>query len=415
MLDQRSPEGLRVLQLTHDPAVPCAHVYMEAEIFSPDSRLFLYERNGNAHDPFPDDPRHAYMLCDIEDDCRAFPLMEELNAIGPAFSPDGAFVYYFLNNPAVPDRAIELKRVRPDGRERETLAVIGPTTNHSFWLRSLSHHPTISPDGERLATGACVIDRQSRRETYGVVVFDLASGEAQPIWTSDELGNPHLQYCRAPGSRDILVQHNHGYRWDTRNRSETSRYPESAGIDIHVLRDDGKDLRSLPWGRNGTERCQGHQCWRGTTPWAITSTQTRLEGGTEARLVEGLPTEDQEHLGANLPGGQRNELSRSFPDPQFHHFGTDRAGGRLISDYWTTDPAEHLYLFELGQPGVEAFRQGRYLLDTGTAFQRSGTESPVMRKANQSHPFLSPGGRRAFFNSNRTGTLQIYMVENLPF
>ena len=41
------------------------------------------------------------------------------------------------------------------------------------------------------------------------------------------------------------------------------------GADIHVIRDDGTNFRNMPWGRDGNEFCQGHQCWRGRTTWAI--------------------------------------------------------------------------------------------------------------------------------------------------
>jgi len=45
----------------------------------------------------------------------------------------------------------------------------------------------------------------------------------------------------------------------------------------------------------------------------------------------------------------------------------------------------------------------RHLLDSGTSFRNAQATHP--------HPFLSPDGARAFFNSDVTGQPQIWMVE----
>lgn len=37
LLDEKSPPGLEVVQLTTDPSVPASHLYMEAQIFTMDS------------------------------------------------------------------------------------------------------------------------------------------------------------------------------------------------------------------------------------------------------------------------------------------------------------------------------------------------------------------------------------------
>ncbi len=73
--------------------------------------------------------------------------------------------------------------------------------------------------------------------------------------------------------RDILIQENHGNVCDA--RGAITQLTGGAGADIHVIRDDGTDFRNLPWGRDGNEFCQGHQCWRGRSEWAITSTGDR--------------------------------------------------------------------------------------------------------------------------------------------
>ncbi len=413
MLHADSPEGIRVLQLTDEPGLPCAHVYMEAQVFSPDSRLFIFERSGNAHEPDLNDPEHKYMLCDIADGCKISPVIEELNAVGPSFAPDGSFIYYFVDNSAFPEGNVLLKRVRPDGSSRETICTVGEKTSHDFMLRLIYSHSSISSDSKRLVTGACVIDRKSSEEAWGVTVFDLEKASPEVIWTSSYLGNGHVQYCRSlldDESHDILVQQNHGYIWDMRTREELARGLDSLGVDIHVIRDNGEDLRTMPWGRDAEEKCQGHQCWRGETGWAITSTETVISGNRDARLIESLPVAEEAHLGKNITGGIRNELSGEFSDPQFHHFGTDKSGTKLITDYWFGKESEHIYLLELGEPGKDPAASVQFILDTRTSFS---AKRGVQNKKTQSHPFLSLDGKRGFFNSNESGTLQIYMIEGI--
>ena len=50
------------------------------------------------------------------------------------------------------------------------------------------------------------------------------------------------------------------------------------GADVHVIADDGTNLRDLPWGRDGNEFCQGHQCWIGADERALTSISMREPG-----------------------------------------------------------------------------------------------------------------------------------------
>src|SRR5207247_2593510 len=41
LLGKDSPAGLEVIQLTTEPDVPGTHVYMEAQVFTPDSKRFV--------------------------------------------------------------------------------------------------------------------------------------------------------------------------------------------------------------------------------------------------------------------------------------------------------------------------------------------------------------------------------------
>jgi hypothetical protein len=65
LLDENSAKGLEVLQLTTEPDVPSSHVYMEAQIFTPDSKQCVLHRSAHAHGSNARDPKHQYLLCDL--------------------------------------------------------------------------------------------------------------------------------------------------------------------------------------------------------------------------------------------------------------------------------------------------------------------------------------------------------------
>ena len=123
----------------------------------------------------------------------------------------------------------------------------------------------------------------------------------------------------------------------------------------------------------------------------------------EAQLIESQPTPHTGHDGRKTVTGIRNNLSRAFPKPHFYHFATDHSGQRLISDAAPLDKGGRLFVAELSVPGQDAARDWRYLLSP----KSSG------KKEAHIHPFLSPDGKLAFFNSDESGMLQSYMVRGL--
>ncbi len=429
LLDGEGPDGLAVYQLTEE-AVPSSHVYTEAQIFCPDSRRFILHRSAHAHGSDRTDPEHRYLLCDLADGGRLSPLTEEIGAVAPSMSPDGRWLYYFIDQTEVGGGRLTLRRVRVDGTGRETVLVVdGPISGGRLRPSHVYPISTISSDGRRLVLPAFLGDGNLMPPPWGMLVFDLDRAEATAIALGEEWGNLHAQYCRSTdpaASRDLLLQHDHGNHYGpdgtmivrgaaafdsaeqtlARGALQRGKGPQDwfsgLGVDVHVLRDDGTNLRSLPLGRDGNERLQGHQCWRGRTEWVITSTQT-LEPPGEFLIEAGVLSADRPHDGLRVPGGVRNRLCRDLPESHFYHFATDIAGRRIISDFGRGMAATKLYLGILGEAGRDAARW-TYLLDT----------REQVRKETQLHPFLSPDGRTAFFNSAESGLLQAYMITGLP-
>lgn len=408
LLDAGSPKGLEVFQLTTESEVPSSHVYMEAQIFTPDSKRFLLHRSADAHHNRKDDPQHRYLLCDLENGGVLSPVTDELGANAPSVSPDGKYFYYFVNETEINAGRLTLKRRNMDGTAPETIVVVDKPINGTQ-LRPSRVYPlsTIRSDGRKIAISAYLGDGEVAGD-FGLLIFDVVDATVEVVLHGPSWCNMHPQYSRSldPSQmRDILIQENHGALYNS--AGVLSAATRGGGIDVHVVRDDGQNFRDLPWGRDGNEFPQGHQCWRGRSNWAITSTFTR--DVDERQLIESQPMEYSDHQGSAIPGAVRNHLSRNFQPRKFFHFATDISGNRFVTDnkeqedHVTDSGPTALYIGQLGEPGVDAL-QFTYLLHSHSGWS----------KETHIHPFLSPDGETAFFNSAESGILQAYMVRGLP-
>lgn len=400
LLDGKSPKGLEVFQLTTEPDVPSSHLYMEAQVFTMDSRRFVLHRSATAHGGSRRDPKHQYLLCDLEEGGSLTPLTEEVGVTGASVSPDGRSVYYFADETQVGGGTLALKRVNLDGTGRETILVVdAPLPGTAFRPSHLYPLSTVSSDGKRVAISAFLGDGETENAPFGLMVFDIEQATVALAIHGQTWCNMHPQYCRsrdAEAGHDILIQENHDNVADA--TGAVTRLVGGDGADIHVVRDDGTDFRNMPWGRDGNEFCQGHQCWRGRSTWAITSTGTRQP--PEAQLIEGTAAPHAGHVGLNTPGGLRNDLSRDFPGPHFYHFATDAEGTRLVSDAGPLDTRASIWVGRLGEAGRDPISDWLYLLSPRSTCEKTA----------HIHPFLSPDGSMAFFNSDESGLLQAYMV-----
>jgi hypothetical protein len=93
LLDPGSPKGVEVFQLTVED-LPSSHVYMEAQIFTPDSTRLVLHRSAHPHGSDPRDVEHRYLVCDIEHDGRLTPITSEVGATAPSVSPDGTSAFF---------------------------------------------------------------------------------------------------------------------------------------------------------------------------------------------------------------------------------------------------------------------------------------------------------------------------------
>ena len=399
MCSSQGPPGLEIFQLTTAPDVPSAHVYMEAQIFTPDSQHLVLHRSAHPHGSDPKDPDHRYLLCDLDNGGALSPITQERGATAPSIDPTGEWLYYFIDNtePAVGGR-LTLRRVRLDGTQRQDVAEIGSVLPAAPGPLSRPYPlSTISSDGERVAISGFLGDGSTDDAPWGLLVFQVNTGAVELILHGPSWCNVHPQYSRSQSaSHDLLIQQNHGNTCDA--QGQFTRLVGGNGADIHVIADDGTNLRDLPWGRDGNEFCQGHQCWIGISERALTSTGKREPKAAE--LIEARAVAHVGHNGINTPGTTRNDLSRNHAQPDFYHFATCAAGKRLITDAGSKDSSGALWLGTIPGDETATIEDWTYLCNPGSSWG----------KMTHIHPFLSPDGNAGFFNSDESGTLQCYMV-----
>ena len=150
---------------------------------------------------------------------------------------------------------LTLKRVGLDGSEREIVYVLDhaiPETN--FRLSRPYPLSTISSDGGRIAISGFLGDGQSAEAPWGLLVFEIKEPSVRLVFHGPTWCNMHPQYTRQTdpiASHDIMIQENHGNAVAADGRLE--KLVSGLGADIHLIRDDGTNLRDFPLGQ-GWER-----------------------------------------------------------------------------------------------------------------------------------------------------------------
>jgi hypothetical protein len=198
LIGKQSPPGLEVIQLTTEPDVPASHLYMEAQIFTMDSKRFVLHRSATAHGGSKNDPKHQYLVCDLEDGCSLHPLTEELGVTAATVSPDGKHVYYFVDETRVGGGRLTLNRVGLDGSDRQTIMVVDrPLPDTKFRPSEIYPLSTISSDGQRLALSAFLGDGKTENAPFGLMVFDLRKATVRLVLHGQTWCNMHPQYSRS--------------------------------------------------------------------------------------------------------------------------------------------------------------------------------------------------------------------------
>ena len=240
LLDKDSPPGMEVIQLTTEPDVPASHLYMEAQIFTPDSKRFVLHRSAHAHGGSKKDPQHQYLLCDIEDGCRLHPLTDELGATAPSVSPDGKFLYYFVDETEPGGGRLTLKRVGsgrhragddPGGRRAACRAHVPPQRD----LPALDHLLRRPAAGDLRVPGRRH-DRRVALRADGVRSGEGVGRARSPRADLVQHAPAVLPLARSRAEHDILIQENHGNVADARRSDHAAGRRRRGGHPRHPRR-----------------------------------------------------------------------------------------------------------------------------------------------------------------------------------
>jgi hypothetical protein len=158
----------------------------------------VLHRSAHAHGSSKDDPKHQYLLCDLENAGALAPLTHERGATGASVSPNGKHVYYFVDETRLGGGRLTLKQVNLDGSDRQTILVIDtPLPGTKFRPSHIYPLSTISSDGQRLAISAFLGDGRAEGAPYGLMVFELTKAKVRLVLHGPTWCNVHPQYCRA--------------------------------------------------------------------------------------------------------------------------------------------------------------------------------------------------------------------------
>jgi len=480
-IDLRVPgrEDIRITCVTAGMETYHDHLYMETPVFSGDGNRFIFrEPPADYLDGYTSMARDAmaaaYWLCDIGDGYACFKVCGEPGVKGGSMDYRGEYFYYICEVVGVP--RVELKRMHIQTLKKETISVIDKPPSGCVAVPSLFYPiAAVRRDGGKYCTGAYLANSDYENGPWGVLVFDTASGELDIILEGEDYCNPHPQYAKnAEMQNDLLIQHNHGSF--IKRDFTIAPLVSGFGADIHVIRDDGSDMRSLPWGRDGYEFCQGHQCWRGEMKSAVTSTST-VTGEPNAKpiytLVESEPirrAENVRHNGARLceagasgprsdgagerdaiadcacdvstgvnagdtlaegrnaddarlfgerscdagtGGAFRRMLSAGIDKPGFVHFAISLDGQKFVSDFVSQ---------ELGARDprgvsivISRIRDGESVPLRGMTEICKTLTAWDGSQMSHPHPFFSPDTKKVLFNSYIGGGPQIHIAEGFDF
>jgi uncharacterized protein (DUF1684 family) len=393
-IDRRSPKGIRVSQ----PVVGLEWtelIYPDVPCFLRDGQSFVFHSSSGPQ------------ICYLGKKVRTRRLFSDGKPGHFVITFDGRFAYYTEKTDRRGGSLALFRKDLDTFRTEKLFQAAGKLPGSKLPVSRFSRIQTVSSDNRRVATtGCCLGGRAKPTGPFGILVIDLDSGRTRIAAQDPDFGNPHVQYCRAPGeeaSHDLMIQMNHSL----------APSPGALGVDAHVVRDDGAEWRNLPWGRDGKESLIGHQIWRGNTRAGVTVTLENKDtsygwaDGTRQDVVAGWPVKAARdaHTGRRTRGASRArvELSNAFSHARFCHLCTDATGLKFALD---TFP-----IFDGERAGMQVFfahaRDERrplkftYLLNSHNTFTGKNLHA---------HPILSPDGTMLLFNSAVSGMRQFYLV-----
>jgi len=435
-----SPETIRFMQVTNDPKRDSTVAAQYIIRWSPDSKRFYFYRAASDDGSSP----AGIWVCDTEDRFAIRPVYEWADMIlthrpyGPEavgkiadtyiVFPDGLGIGVMRRNRDV----LELCRVDAETRREEVL-MTAPAPLATGWLLD------ISADGQHVAFHVFLGDGKTEGAPWGARVFDL-KGERTWVVELDNLTHKGVLYRRGsgfcpeglhPGPHDLMTHISPASRladgsWRT-PPDGSYRHPmpgpdTSRGWGHQVLfRDDGSDYprtadaprRIVPLPAAPLFQVS-HAGWRGREARTyVASMYNCTPQRWRVPFIESTPVamSAADLRASRLPAEARwTDLTRFVSRADACHFDFDASGRYLVSDtdgYTNPGPCM-LYVGTYVEPefGDDPYFKLRLLGIARTSWKNQ-SEHP--------HPFLSPDGRFAVFQSDFSGRPQVNVAYGFDF
>ena len=352
-VDWKTPSGAEIWQLTRE-SYSQANIYLEYSYCSPDSKYFVYQRENKS--PTDGNNPTEYMVMELAT-WQSHRLDEGTGRPGLAITRTGVFHY--------------MKHDASDGRlylMRANLSEGKPEKIH-LMKRKPWTIGTASEDGRYYLCGTLLEGVvEDRKQVFGPLLINLATGEERVIDQGTDIFNLHPQFDPR-SARRVLVQHNRGGHADPGGVYRRSTGPQGATLFLYEV-PSGRRI-PLPIGTPHTPPITGHESWIGTTGRILVSAGGRLftVGETDAT---------------------REIVCPGF---NFNHVHASHDGRVFLCDDWKPPYKQLLGSIQTGKAKVlfEAYDTPRQ-----------------MTKAAHTHAYLTPDLRWAIFNSDRTGPILLY-------
>ena len=232
---------------------------------------------------------------------------------------------------------------------------------------------TVSPGARHFALGVGLDDEY---EEFGILLIDLQSHDESIIDTDPYIWNAHPQFEPGRGEQ-IMIQHNRGGFFGADGTIARGTGPE--GATLYLLNvSDGKRTE-LRVGKPYTTAITGHESWIGASEDILLS-------------VAGA--------GAYAPEADGNLLTvRAQADarPLTAGYRAGHVGVSRCSDLFSIDDYRPPYRVVIGSTRTGA---STVVCEAKTAPTRSQRTHP--------HPYITPDRKWVVFNSNLSGTAQVY-------
>ena len=359
---EQLPNGVSVYQATDETVDKC-NIYCEFPWCPPDSHCFVYVRHAPEHDPNP----MEYVSCD-------FGTWEKRvvgrGRGGHTMANGGKFYYKRV----VSDDAQEF--VECD-LEKETSRVIelpeGVPTGGSF---------DISRGGRYVAFSKPLsFDPQM----FGVGIADLERGTAEIIHEDPYICNTHLQFEPSEG-KQLMVQHNRGCVFTPDGERDLLCGKE--GCTLFLLSVPEGEVTRLQVGPPYTASLSGHETWLGQSGELIATLNY---------------IEDYDYGKGRIVGVRPGEPHREICTPwELNHIGIEPSGRVFAGDAYMPDE------IIIGSPKTN---KALLVCQAKSTYNRAARREGTCTFDSHPHAYISPDRKWVVFNSDRTGTQQIYAAE----